>query len=193
MAEGLGSRQTFRASLRLLRTRRFGTFWVANLLSSIGTWAQQVAEPWLLLSLGSSPLVVGVDAFAMDAPVWVLTLLGGILADRADRRRVTLLFRSIQMMCPTLIVILLLAGAVRPWMIVALSLVVGVTDALSMPSFCLSFWSRCGFSHAAGGRRGSPARSIGNICSPAFARSRGHPTCAARSSPCSRPARRLAR
>ena len=135
MAAASGSTQTFRASLRLLGTRRFGTFWVANLLSRIGTWAQQVAEPWLLLSLGSSPLIVGVDAFAMDAPVWVLTLLGGILADRADRRRVILLFQSIQMLCPTLIVILLLAGAVRPWMIVALSLVVGVTDALSMPSF----------------------------------------------------------
>jgi hypothetical protein len=40
----------FRQSLGLLRTRRFGTFWFASLLSNIGTWAQQVAEPWLLLS-----------------------------------------------------------------------------------------------------------------------------------------------
>ncbi|HTS72921.1 MAG TPA: MFS transporter [Gaiellaceae bacterium] len=128
-AEALGE------SLRLLRTRRFGTFWVASLLSSIGTWAQQVAEPWLLLSLGSSPFIVGLDAFAMDAPVWALTLLGGVLADRADRRKVILLFQSIQMLCPTLIVVLLVVNKVQPWMIVALSLVVGVTDALSMPSF----------------------------------------------------------
>ena len=44
---------TFRASIQLLRTRRFGTFWVASLLSSIGTCTQQVAQPWLLLSLGA--------------------------------------------------------------------------------------------------------------------------------------------
>ena len=41
-------------SLRLLRTPRFGTYYVATLLSNIGTWSQQIAEPWLLLSLGAS-------------------------------------------------------------------------------------------------------------------------------------------
>ena len=125
----------FRESIRLLYTRRFGTFWFASLLSNIGTWAQQVAQPWLLLSLGASSLLVGVDSFAMSAPVWVLTLAGGILADRADRRRVIAGFQSLQMLCPIIIVALLLTGTVRPWMIIVLSLIVGITDALSMPSF----------------------------------------------------------
>jgi predicted MFS family arabinose efflux permease len=126
---------TFRKSISLLATRRFGTFWFASLLSSIGTWAQQVAEPWLLLTLGASSFLVGLDSFAMNAPVWLLTLAGGALADRSDRRRVIALFQSIQMLCPTAIVILLITGLVQPWMIIALSVVVGVTDALSMPSF----------------------------------------------------------
>jgi transmembrane secretion effector len=129
------SDHTFAASLELLRTRRFGTFWFASLFSTIGTWAQEIAQPWLLLSLGASSFLLGLDSFAMGAPVLLLTLVGGVLADRADRRRVIALFQSIQMLCPTLVVILLLAGAVQPWVIIALSLVVGVTDALSMPSF----------------------------------------------------------
>jgi MFS family permease len=124
-----------RASLELLATRRFGTFWFASLLSSIGTWAQQVAQPWLLLSLGASPFLVGLDSFAMSGPVWLLTLAGGILADSADRRRVIAGFQSLQMLCPVTIVLLLLADRAQPWMIVLLSLVVGITDALSMPSF----------------------------------------------------------
>jgi MFS family permease len=124
-----------RRSLGLLLTRRFGTFWVASLLSSIGTWAQQVAQPWLMLSLGASSFLLGVDAFAMGAPVVLLTLVGGELADRGDRRRVIASFQSIQMLCPTLIVALLVAGRIEPWMIIAASLVVGITDALSMPSF----------------------------------------------------------
>jgi MFS family permease len=94
-----------------------------------------VAEPWLLLSLGASSLVIGLDSFVMAAPVWILTLMGGILADRSDRRRVIAICQTIQMLCPTLLTILLLSGAVRPWMVIALSTVVGVTDALSMPSF----------------------------------------------------------
>jgi hypothetical protein len=113
--------KTFRQSLSLLGTRRFGTFWFASLLSSIGTWAQQVAEPWLLLTLGASAFLVGVDSFAINAPVWLLTLAGGALADRADRRRVIAGFQSLEMLCPAVIVALLIAGAARPWMIVALS------------------------------------------------------------------------
>ena len=125
----------FRSSLDLLFTRRFGVFCLASLLSNLGTWAQQVAQPWLLLSLGASSMVLGLDAFAMGAPVWLLTLFGGALADRGDRRRIIAFFQSIQMLCPLALVALLLLGVVQPWMVVALSAVVGVTDALSMPSF----------------------------------------------------------
>ena len=126
---------TFGDSISLLKTRRFGTFWFASFFSNIGTWAQQVAQPWLLLSLGASPFLLGLDTFALGAPVWFLTLAGGILADRADRRSVIAIFQSIQMLCPTLLVVLLLTGAVSPWMVITLSLIIGITDALSMPSF----------------------------------------------------------
>ncbi len=124
-----------RQALALLRTRRFGTFWFASLLANIGTWAQQVAQPWLMLSLGASPFLLGLDAFALGAPVMLLTLVGGVLADRADRRRTIAFFQSIQMLCPMLLVVLVLTGAVKPWMVIAMSLVVGITDGLSMPSF----------------------------------------------------------
>ena len=125
----------FQKSLALLTSRRFGTFWVASLLANIGTWAQQVSQPWLMLSLGASPLMLGLDAFALSAPTLLLTLVGGELADRADRRRTIALFQSIQMLCPLLLVAGVLGGWIQPWEVVLLSLVVGVTDALSMPSF----------------------------------------------------------
>ncbi|HEV2186263.1 MAG TPA: MFS transporter, partial [Stellaceae bacterium] len=128
-------KSAFRESVDPLATRRYGTFCVASLLSNMGTWAQQVAEPWLLLSIGASSFLIGLDSFAAGAPVFLLTLLGGILADRRDRRRVITLFQSIQMLCPATLVALLLIGTVRPWVVIALSLIVGVTDAVSMPSF----------------------------------------------------------
>jgi hypothetical protein len=60
-------------SVRLLWIRE-GTvhFWIGSLLSNLGTWMQQVVEPWLILSLSGSSLLLGIDAFAMDAPVWIL-------------------------------------------------------------------------------------------------------------------------
>ncbi len=129
------STTSLRQSIALLLTPRFGTFWVASLLANIGTWAQQVAQPWLLLSLGASPFLLGLDGFASGGPALVLTFVGGTLADRADRRSVIAWFQGIQMLCPVLIVVLLATGGIRPWIVIAMSLVVGVTDALSMPSF----------------------------------------------------------
>ena len=122
-------------SVRLLKTRKYGVFWFSSLLSNVGTWMQLVAEPWLVLSISGSAFLLGVDAFAMDAPFWVLILLGGFLADKKDRRLVIYFFQGIQMLCPIIIVALILAGWIKVWMIIALSFVVGITDALSMPSF----------------------------------------------------------
>jgi MFS family permease len=96
---------------------------------------QSVAEPWLLLSIGGSSFLLGLDAFAMNAPFWILALLGGVLADRADRTLIIYFFQGIQMLCPVLIVALVAMGWVKVWMIIAVSLVVGITDALSAPAF----------------------------------------------------------
>ncbi len=125
----------FKRSLRLLRAPRFGIYYGATLLSNIGAWSQQVAEPWLLLSLGASSFLIGLDAFVQSAPAMILILVGGMLADKADRRRIITTFQAIEMMCPVTLVILLLAHLVEPWMVVTLSLIVGITDAISMPSF----------------------------------------------------------
>jgi MFS family permease len=122
-------------SLGLLFTRKFGTYWFATLLSNLGFWAQQVAEPWLLLDLHASAFVIGLDAFMLDGPQWVFTLLGGVLADHADRRRVIALFQTAQMLCPLALVVLVVTGVCAPWMVVVLAFFVGVTDSLSMPSY----------------------------------------------------------
>jgi MFS family permease len=125
----------FKRSLQQLRTPRFGTYYIATLLSNIGAWSQQVAEPWLLLSLGATSFLIGLDAFVQSAPALALILVGGMLADKADRRRVITTFQIVEMMCPVTLVVLLLSHLVEPWMVVILSLIVGVTDAMSMPSF----------------------------------------------------------
>ncbi len=124
-----------RESLALLGSRTFGVYWLASLLSNVGYWANEVAQPWLLLGLGGSSFLVGLDSFMGDAPGWVLTLAGGLLADRADRRWVIASFQTIQMLCPIALVVLIVTHTIQPWMIIVTSLVVGITDALSMPSF----------------------------------------------------------
>jgi MFS family permease len=91
-------------AFRALRSRNFVILWFGNLLSNTGTWMQQVAEPWLVLRLSNSPVLLGLDSFMIDAPIWLLILAGGIIADRRDRRRTALFFQGIQVVCPILIV-----------------------------------------------------------------------------------------
>jgi len=117
------------------RTRRYVLFWVSSLFSNIGTWMQQIAQPWVVLSLSNSPFWVGLDSFALNAPGWLFTLLGGVLADHYERRITVLFFQMMQFLCVLTLVILLAVGWLKVWMIVIISFLVGLTDSLSMPSF----------------------------------------------------------
>ena len=122
-------------SVSLLKTRRYAAYWVASLLSNMGTWMQQVAQPWVILSLSHSSFLVGLDGFALNSPAWVFTLWGGVLADRANRKRIILICQSIQFACVLLLLTLLIADLLQTWMIIVTSFIVGATDSLSMPAF----------------------------------------------------------
>jgi predicted MFS family arabinose efflux permease len=117
------------------QTARYRLFWISSLFSNMGTWMQQVAQPWVLLSLNSSPFWVGLDGFAMNAPSLIFTLWGGVLADRFDKRRTVIFFQSIQFLCILAMVIFMLLGWLKVWIIVLISFLIGLTDSLSMPSF----------------------------------------------------------
>ena len=54
------------------RSSRYILFWLSSLFSNIGTWIQQVAQPWVVLSLINSAFWIGLDSFAMNRPGWIL-------------------------------------------------------------------------------------------------------------------------
>src|ERR1051325_9299366 len=72
---------------RALSNRDYRLFWIGAFLSNVGTWMQAVAQGWLVLQLTNSPFWLGLDAFMATSPAFVFTLLGGVFADRIDRRR----------------------------------------------------------------------------------------------------------
>ena len=123
------------SSFSLLHTKRYGLFWLSSLLSNIGTWMQQVAQPWVILSISHSSFLVGLDSFMLNAPGWIFTLWGGVIADRMDRKKIILTCQSIQLVCILILLALLVSGNLQVWMIILISFFVGTTDSLSMPSF----------------------------------------------------------
>ena len=76
-----------------LHYRDFRVLWIGAFTSSIGTWMQKVAQNWLVLMLAgpASAFYLGLDTFLGEAPILLFTLIGGVVADRRDRRQLLLM------------------------------------------------------------------------------------------------------
>ena len=103
--------------------RDFRVQWFGACTSSIGTWMQIVAQNWLVLSLTGSAFFLGLDAFLQQLPIMLFTLIGGVLADRHDRRRTLLASQYMQMATAATLALLVYFGLVEIWHILVLSFV----------------------------------------------------------------------
>jgi len=120
-----------------LTHRNFRLLWLGALTSSIGTWMQKVAQAWLIVTLSgsSSAFYLGLDSFAGEAPILLFTLIGGVVADRRDRRHMMLTSQVIQMAVAALLAALVYTGAIQIWMVIALSFVSGCGQAFGGPAY----------------------------------------------------------
>src|SRR5437667_138086 len=96
---------------------------------------QEVAQNWLILTLSGSAFLLGLDAFLGDAPFLLFSLLGGVFADRLDRRRILLGSQVVQMTSAFLLAGLILANALHVWVILTLSFVVGLAQSFGGPAY----------------------------------------------------------
>ena len=120
---------------RALSHRNFRLFWIGAFLSNVGTWMQAVAQGWLVLHLTNSPFWLGLDAFMATAPGFVLTLLGGVFADRIDRRRLLLYTQVVAGLAALTLAALVATSVVNRWMVLGFSFVTGCCMSLASPSY----------------------------------------------------------
>ena len=118
-----------------LTYRDFRVLWLGAFASSIGTWMQKVAQSWLVFTLTNSPFYLGLDAFLGELPILLLTLLGGVVADRRDRRSVLLVSQCVQMSTAFALAALVYWDAVKVWHILALSCITGTAQAFGGPAY----------------------------------------------------------
>ena len=124
-------KRTFKA----FESRDFRLLWAGACTSSIGTWMQTLAQSWLVLEISGNPFYLGLDSFLGQIPIFLLSLVGGVVADRMDRRHLLVASQVIQMACATLLATLFLVGVVEVWHILSLSFVVGVAQAFGGPAY----------------------------------------------------------
>ena len=115
--------------------RDFSILWFGAFTSTVGTWMQQVAQSWLVYELTQSSFYLGLDYFFGQLPILLFTVIGGVIADRHDRRQLILGSQYIQMANAFLLAILVLSKHIVVWEILALSFVTGVAQAFGGPAY----------------------------------------------------------
>ena len=115
--------------------REFRLLWFGACTSSIGTWMQVVAQSWLVFSISKSAFMLGLDGFLGQIPIVLFSLIGGVIADRIDRRRVLLGSQYVQMTSAFLLTLLIAFNLVKVWQILSLSFVVGCAQSFGGPAY----------------------------------------------------------
>jgi predicted MFS family arabinose efflux permease len=123
--------RTFKA----FQYRDFRLMWVGACTSSIGTWMQIVAQGWLIYRLSHSAFLLALDQFLGGIPIFLLTLIGGVVADRVERRRILLGSQYIQLFSAATLTVLVATGVVQVWEILCLSFVSGFAQAFGGPAY----------------------------------------------------------
>jgi len=124
-------RRTFRAFLH----RDFRLMWLGACVSTIGTFVQQFAQSWLVYDLTKDPFYLGLDLFLGQLPIILFSLVGGVFADRLDRRKMLLGSQYIQMTCAFVLALLFYTHTVRIWEILSLSFIVGLGQSFGGPAY----------------------------------------------------------
>ena len=125
-----GLSQTFVA----LRHRNYQLFFAGQLISLIGTWMQNVSQPWLVYQLTGSPLYLGIVSFASAVPIIFLSLFAGVYIDRVPKRNLLIITQTLSMVQAFLLAADVFLGWVQPWHVVIFALILGTVNAFDAPT-----------------------------------------------------------
>ncbi|MBA3339845.1 MAG: MFS transporter, partial [Geodermatophilaceae bacterium] len=120
-------------ALRSLRVRNFRLYAGANLVNNTGTWMQRIAQDWLVLQLSHSGVALGIVTALQFAPILVLSLYGGMLADRYDKRKLMMITQATMGIAALILGVLVLTDQVQLWHVFAIAGMLGVAAAMDMP------------------------------------------------------------
>jgi MFS family permease len=121
------------ATFAAFRHRNFRLYWLGNIVSFTGTWMQNVAKSWLVLTVTNSAFFVGLDSALSWLPVWLVSLPAGVLADRFNKRNLMILTQSALAFFAIILALLTWARVITIYHILLISLLSGLFVALNAP------------------------------------------------------------
>lgn len=120
-------------TFRALRHRNYRLFFSGQCISLIGTWMQQIALSWLIYSLTKSALLMGIITFSASIPSLFFSPFAGVLIDRINKHYALITVQTMFMIEAFVLAILTILGIIQVWHIIAISILIGITNAFDMP------------------------------------------------------------
>lgn len=120
--------------LSAFRHRNYRLFFSGQLISVTGTWMQTLAQSWLVLSLTDSPFQFSLVSVCQFAPVLVLGVAAGVVADRFPKRTILVVTQTTSMLLAATLSLLVATDSVRLWHVYLLALGLGIVNAFDMPT-----------------------------------------------------------
>jgi len=118
---------------RSFRHRNYRILFPANTISNIGSWAQRVAQDWLVLELTNSGTYLGIVTAIQFTPVLFFSLHGGALADRFDKRKLLIGTNALGAFSAMALGTLVMTDQIKLWHVFALAAVLGISTAIDAP------------------------------------------------------------
>lgn len=123
------------AVLSVLRNREFALFWGAQAVSLVGTWMQNFAQGYVVATLTTSAFALGLVNFMASVPTLVLMPLGGVAADRVERRRILIVTQWLMLLVAAITAALVSTGKLQLWHIYVMAVPLGVATAYELPAY----------------------------------------------------------
>jgi MFS family permease len=123
------------SAFQALKAPNYRAFWIGSFLSNTGTWMQSVAQGWLVLQLTNSAFWLGLMGFASSLPSLIFSLMGGVLADRFNRRKLLFVTQSIMMASALALGLLTASHAIVVGEILVLGFISGVANSINGPAY----------------------------------------------------------
>jgi MFS family permease len=118
---------------RSFRHRNYRILFPANTISNIGSWAQRVAQDWLVLELTHSGTYLGIVTAIQFSPVLFFSLHGGALADRFNKRKLLMGTNALGAFSAIALGVLVMTDHIALWHVFALAAVLGISSAIDAP------------------------------------------------------------
>jgi len=115
--------------------RDFRLMWIGACTSAIGTWMQIFAQGWLIWKISHSARLLALDPILQAIPIFLFSLVGGVLADRFERRHLLIFSQCVQMACAVILTVLVGFHVVKVWHFLTGSFIVGFAQAFGGPAY----------------------------------------------------------